>query len=391
MKINKMFYAIVVVINLIIILLYEGCHPVREFMSWKKYTGTAELQYNKTTLMPSKRNIIIVADNEGTEIFDLLAPYYLFNATGKANVIIVAQKIYPIILRKGLFIMPHMSFAEFDSARIKPDVLVIPNLSAMNAHQQNPEIVNWIKKQYQPAVKILSVCDGALTAAATGIYDGKFLTTHAADYARIKKQFTNPHWLKDVCVTQSGNLYSTAGVSNAVEGSLTVINDLFGKETMLSVQSKINYPHALLPVKHNSQEVELQQKICIGNKVFFKGNKRIGVLLQEDINEFELAAILDTYNRSFPKKLDSYALNNKGVTSMYGLVMLPTAALWPAKLDELHVLKNFTHSSDPFNSFELVTYGLPEQGYIINTCLERIERQYGKKFMETVKLLLDYN
>lgn len=386
-----MFYITLISINLIIVILFEGCRPVREFMTWKKYDGTNEFAYKELKINPAKKTVLIIADNEGTEIFDLLAPFYLFNSTGKANVIIAAQKKYPVIVRKGLFILPQMSFAEFDSAQIIPDVIVIPNLSAMTAKEQNPEIINWIKKHYTVAVKMLSVCDGALTAAATGIYDNQLLTTHASDYDDIKGQFTKPNWIKDTSVTQSGNLYSTAGVSNAVEGSLTVIKDLFGTETMLTVKDKINYPHELPLLSHKSFAVGFKQKLSIGNKIFFKGNKRIGVLLQDSTNEFELAAVLDTYNRSFPKCIESYTFNDKPVTSMYGLVMIPDAKLWSKELDEIHILKGYNNDSERFKSFEVVTYDNPEKGYIINTCLSRIEKQYGEKFKHVVKLLLDYN
>lgn len=386
-----MFYLSLILVNLILISIFEGCRPVREFMTWKKYDGANEFEYKKLNVDKSKKTVLIIADNEGTEIFDLLTPFYLFNATEKANVIIAAPKKYPIILRKGLFVLPQMSFSEFDAAKITPDVIVIPNLSAMTAKKQNPEIINWIKKHYGASVKMLSVCDGALTAAATGIYDNKFLTTHASDYEDIKNQFAKPNWIKDTSVTQSGNLYSTAGVSNAVEGSLTVIKDLFGAETMLLVKAKIRYPHAAPLLDHKSVPVGFKQKLSIGNKIFFKGNKRIGVLLQDSTNEFDLAAILDTYNRTFPKSIESYSLNNKTVTSKYGLVMIPTAAIWTKELDEIHIPNCFGFDADKFKSFDVVTYDNSEQGYIINSCLGRIEKQYGIKFRNVVKLLLDYN
>jgi len=147
MKKRRMLYLTIIILTLSV-WLFDACSPVRQFMTWKPYSGPNNFDYKMPSFDSSKKTIIIVADNEGTEIFDMLAPYYLFNATEKANVYIIAEKKYPIIVRKGFFLLPQFTFAQFDSANIKPDVIAIPNLSAMDAKHQNPIILNWIKKHY---------------------------------------------------------------------------------------------------------------------------------------------------------------------------------------------------------------------------------------------------
>jgi transcriptional regulator GlxA family with amidase domain len=394
MKNRKMFYLLLLLINFTVIVLFEACSPVREFMQWKKYKGSNDFAFNQPKFDPTKKTVVIIADTEGTEIFDMMTPFYLFNATEKANVYIVAEKQYPIIVRKGFFLLPQWSFETFDTSNIKPDVIVIPNLSAMDAQHQNPKIVNWIKKQYAPTTHILSVCDGSLTAAATGLYDGKPLTTHASDYADIKKQYDKPQWVNNISVTNSGNLFSTAGVSNAVEGSLTVINHIFGAETMKKVKENINYPHPLPKTEHQSIAIDFKDKLTIGNKVFFKKNKKIGVLLQNGVNEFELAAIMDTYNRTFPKSIESFVLTGTQVTTKYGLTILPTTNFHQSQFDELHLLNPSVLSKQEqklFGTTEIVAYDNLKKEYIINYCLDRITIQYGEKYQNIVKLLLDYN
>ncbi|MBK5279203.1 MAG: hypothetical protein JJE09_10110 [Bacteroidia bacterium] len=47
----------------------------------------------------SKKNVFIVADNVGTEMFDMMAPFYLFSSTGEANVYIVAEHRSAIIVK----------------------------------------------------------------------------------------------------------------------------------------------------------------------------------------------------------------------------------------------------------------------------------------------------
>ncbi len=394
MKNKKVLYIIILITSFLIVWLVEACSPVREFMTWKNYEGDNDFNYTLPKFDSTKNTVVIIADNEGTEIFDMMAPFYLFNATEKANVYIVAEKKYPIIVRKGFFLLPHFSFDEFDLSNIKPDVIVIPNLSAMDAKHQNPVIVDWIKKHYSPTTKILSVCDGSMTAAATGIYDGKPITTHATDYASIKKQYPKPLWVNNVSVTNDGNLYSTGGVSNAVEGTLAVIKQVFGTETMMKVKENINYPFALPKIEHQSVAIDFNNKLTIGYKVIFNKNKRVGVLLQNGVNEFELAAIMDSYNRTFPSSIESFVTVGNNITSKYGLTIIPTGNMSSIKLDELHILNPALFSKEDekyFENIEIVKYGNLPQQYIIDHCLDRIGKQYGEKYQNITKLLLDYN
>lgn len=386
-----MFYIILTLFNLLIVWIFESCSPIREFSNWKKYEGQNELPYFSNRFDSSKKNIVIIADNAGTEIFDILAPFYLFNATQKANVIIVSENKYPIILRKGVFILPHYSFEEFDKLKIKMDVMIVPNLSAMTNKEHNPVIINWIKKQYADRLKILSVCDGSLTVAETGIYDGKPLTTHASDYNRLKSYYVKPLWTNNTSVTNSNNLYSTAGVSNATEGSLTIINDLFDEKTMIMVKNNIKYPFDSIKQNHKSIPIDFGNKLTIANKVFFKENKRIGIYLENGIDEFMLASILDTYNRTFPKSINTYSFNNKPIKSMYGLVILPTGTINDNNIDEIHYISTKQDSDSLFPKAQAVQYSNLNKAYIIDQCLGRIKSQYGNKFCNVVKLLLDYN
>ena len=83
--------------------------------------------------------------------------------------------------------------------KLLADVIVIPALSIRD-ELQDTLIINWIKAHFSENTKILAVCDGASTAAATGLYDGRPLTCHASDFTGLKTHFNKPVWVKDVAV-----------------------------------------------------------------------------------------------------------------------------------------------------------------------------------------------
>jgi transcriptional regulator GlxA family with amidase domain len=392
-KIKKPLLTIITALLVLSIVLYFSLPQVFS-QKIKVYKGSNDLAWSKPALDSTKKTVIIVADNEGTEMFDLMAPFYLFNATQEANVLVASEKKAPILLFNSLFILPHYSFSEIDSLKIKPDVIVIPNVTVHLTTPPKSSTVNFIKNHYTASNIILSVCDGSATAAATGLYDGQPITTHASDYKTLQKLFPKAHWVKDISVTQSGNLYSTAGVSNAVEGSLIVIKRVFGEQTMQAVLHHVAYPHQDIKLDHQSLAVGKGAVIKIASKMLFKKNYKLGVLLSDSLNEFELASVLDVYMRTFPKSINSFSSNGKNVTSKYGLTLYPTGDLKEDAVNELHVLdpKSLTISEQNlFSNASIIKYTTDLNQYPIEICLDRIAALYGTNFKNCVKLTLDYN
>jgi len=241
---------------------------------------------------------------------------------------------------------------------------------------------------------MLAVCDGASTAAATGLYDGVPLTCHASDYAGLKVHFSKPEWVQGVSVTKYGHLFSTAGVSNAVEGSLTIINELFGPAVLQKVSVNIHYPHAEIQTMHQSIALNGAAKFTIARKIIFRKNKKIGLLLENGINEFEMASIIDTYARTLPASFNTYTLHDDFIQSKYGLTLLRAGDGDFSEPDELHLITPALFSKDDsllFKHTRLIRYDNLQTQYPIDVCLEEIGRQYGYKFQNVVKLLLDYN
>ncbi len=341
------------------------------------YNGVIHPVSGQVLFDSARPNVFIVSDSKLTELFDMLAPFYLFNLTKKANVYIVASDKTPILIKRGLYVLPQITFKEVDSLSLKADVIIIPALSIRDEHQ-DIHLIEWIKSHASPETKMLAICDGASTAAATGLYDGKYLTCHASDFVDVHSHFKKPIWIQNVSVTRSGNLFSTAGVSNAVEGSLTIINELFGEETTNSVIAEIHYPDKGIKTIHQSVSIDLSDKWIIAKKVIFNPDRNIGILLENGMNEFKMISILDTYGRTFPKSFKVFYLHDSIVHSKYGLTFIATGNNNMNNLDELHI-----PGSTPDNKLLLpkhdnttiITYA--ENKYPIDICLKRISLQYG--------------
>jgi transcriptional regulator GlxA family with amidase domain len=379
---------ILLLLGLVASIVYLRLQPLRTLNRKHIYTGSTNVMQSNFLFDKRKKTVVIMADNNMTELFDLLAPFYLFSETGQANVYIAAQKRYPVVTKNGPLLMPHFSYAEMDSLNIHPDVIVIPYMDA-------PESITktaWLKNHYSDSLIVLSVCDGAWTAAASGLYDGKPLTSHATGHQKLKERFSGPRWVQNIRFTQSGNLFSTGGISNAADGSLAVIEKLFGHETMLKVLRTVHFPQDNLQTQHASTALNTSGKMTALMKMLFKENKHIGVLLQDSVNELELAAVYDVYNRSLPLSVQTILPNGQPVRSCHGLCLFTDDKVVPAKIEELHLLSPATFSKEQlgiFKNAKPVAYD--NLSYIVDACLAKVKEDYGPKFQQYVKTTMDYN
>src|SRR6478672_2926094 len=98
---------VLIILPLLVVLafvLYFALQPVRELSKAPSFKGSNDSAWLRPAYNSSKKTIFIIADNDGAEMFDLMAPFYLFNATEKTNVYIIAEKKSPVLLVNSLFI-----------------------------------------------------------------------------------------------------------------------------------------------------------------------------------------------------------------------------------------------------------------------------------------------
>lgn len=374
---------------LVLVVLVNACQPISSFKKPVPYKIIENFELDYPAPKHGLKNIILIADNKSTELFDLIGPFYLFSLTNKANIFIVAKQSLPITLFRGLSVLPHHTFESFSKLNINPDLIIIPNLSTIQEENIDQEIVSFINKQYNSEnTSILSVCDGAATAVLTGLYDNAPITAHSSDIDRLNKQHSGINWVRNLKVTQHNNLYSTAGVANATEGSLIVIKKMFGSELANEIAKQINLPYQLDSLNREPQYLSFNDKTQILKKVLFKKNKNLGFLIYQGISEFDFAALLDTYSRTFPNEINSFSIDGNPVRSLHGLTFIPTTK--KKIFDEIHIVQNeFELESITQIKGKRITHTILNE-YIFDYGLSSVENDYGLQFRIVTQKLLDY-
>src|SRR5690349_14739175 len=132
--------------------------------------------------------IAVVGENAGTELTDFVIPYGILSRSGAAQVLAVATQPGPLQMRPALRIQPDLTLATFDERFPDgADYVIVP--AVMSMEKTPSPLIAWIRAQSNKGATIVSICDGALTAAAAGVFKGHRATGHWATYSRRQHDF----------------------------------------------------------------------------------------------------------------------------------------------------------------------------------------------------------
>ena len=105
---------------------------------------------------------------------DMTGPYEVFTKFPEANVYLIWKNLEPVTAGGGMQILPTMTFADCPPL----DLICVPGGAGTNALLNDPETLDFIRRQAKSARYVTSVCTGALVLGAAGLLKGKRATTH---------------------------------------------------------------------------------------------------------------------------------------------------------------------------------------------------------------------
>lgn len=179
---------------------------------------------------PAPRNLAILIF-DGVQIIDYTGPFetfgHVYRESGAAfNIYTVSEKSGAITTSMGMSVNPKYNFENAP----EPDVLVVPG-GSVKGQTENPGVIKWLQEKSKRAEIVMSVCNGAYILAKAGLLDGLEATTTSGLIAGLRQAAPKTKVVDDKRFVDNGKIITTAGLSSGIDGSLHVIERLFGRGT----------------------------------------------------------------------------------------------------------------------------------------------------------------
>jgi putative intracellular protease/amidase len=266
-----------------------------------------------------------VGVNSGTELTDYVIPYGVLRQADIADVVAVSTAAGPMTMRPALRVQAEATIAEFD-ARFPDgaDYVVVPAV----VQRQDPALLGWVRAQALKGSTLVSICDGALVLAASGVLDGHRATAHWATDGYRRKTYPQVRWTEDRRYVADGRVLSSAGISAAIPTSLALIEALAGRERAAQTAAEIGAPD-WSPV-HDSRSFHPQFGRNLSAFVatqylngWFHRPQTIGIPVSAGTDEIALALAADAYTRSGRARVFAVGSGGTSIETRHGLVILP--------------------------------------------------------------------
>ncbi len=245
----------------------------------------------------ARPTIAVLAQNDGTEITDFLVPFGVIASAGTADVIAVATAGGPVTMWPGLTIVADTTTDAFD--RTHPggaDVVVVPAM-----HDAGNEVTRrWLRTQAERGAVIVSICDGALVLAGTGLLDGRRATGHFYSATQRRREFPAVHWVGDTRWVHDGPFVTTSGVSASLPAAVYVTELLAGATRAQEVAAAQGV--GVVDATHDSDGFRIgTAEYWLGARNLLFGWPRdvYAVELRDGMDEVALAFATDMLSRTY--------------------------------------------------------------------------------------------
>lgn len=116
--------------------------------------------------------------------------------------------------------------------KFRTDLIIIPapHGNLYHAVDQNSEIIQWIKNQYETGAEVASLCVGAFLLAATGLLNNKKCATHWIAADTFRQMYPDVNLVSETIITDEKGIYSSGGAYSYLNLILYLIEKYAGRQ-----------------------------------------------------------------------------------------------------------------------------------------------------------------
>ncbi|WP_027329147.1 GlxA family transcriptional regulator [Marinimicrobium agarilyticum] len=151
----------------------------------------------------------------------------------------VSARGEPATTRSGLQWTPDYALADSPS----PDLVYVPGFwrNPRPVIRRQPEVLDWLREQYQNGALISAVGTGCCFLAEAGLLSGKAATTHWHYFDQFQRDYPDVQLKRQYFITQAGNLYCAASVNSLADLTVHFIQRLYSKAIASHVERHFSH------------------------------------------------------------------------------------------------------------------------------------------------------
>lgn len=270
--------------------------------------------------------VAVVGDNRGTELTDFVIPYSVLRRAGVAEVLAVATRKGPLQMMPALRIAPDAAIAQFDERYPDgADYVIVPAV----VHDADPVLPQWVAAQAAKGATLVSICDGALVLAGSGVMKGRSGTGHWATDGLRKDKYPDTRWLDDARYVADGKVVSSAGISAALPVSIALVEAIAGTGRANALAAEMaagdwSASHDSAPFRPRFGVNLVAHATRFTNPVLHHKD-RLAVPVADGVDELALALTMDAWSRTGRSKAFAVSGSDAPVRTLHGLSVLPEA------------------------------------------------------------------
>ncbi len=190
---------------------------------------------------PSRPRAVEILAYQAVQLLDVAGPLQVFASANELTARPGAPRLYaPRVVSAGAPVVTAsaglaLAAAPLPDARAALDTLLVAGGPGVHAAAADPALLKWVRARAKRARRVASVCTGAFLLAAAGLLDGRRAATHWKHCAELARRYPAIRVEPDPIFVRDGAIWSSAGVTAAIDLALALVEEDVGRTVALAV------------------------------------------------------------------------------------------------------------------------------------------------------------
>ena len=172
-------------------------------------------------------------------------------------------------------------------------ILVIPGSLAVGIAEIARDaglktLTHWLARTVRPYTRLVTICSGALLAAAAGLMEGHQCTTHAECLEELRQLAPTASVLENRLYVEDGNRYSSAGISTGIDLMLHLVSRIASPQAALAAARKM-----VIYLRRSGQDPQLSPWLSGRNHIHPAIHRTQDAIMADPAHDWSLPGLAD--------------------------------------------------------------------------------------------------